>query len=51
MATRTAFGAVIVNVNKSPVSEDTRAFIPNYLLNVDVFNSKRAVGGSEPKRF
>ena len=47
---RTTFGAVIVNVNKRSVSADTRAFIPNYLLGVDLFNSKRKVEGLEQKR-
>ena len=37
---RTTFGAVIVNVYKRSVSADARAFIPNYLLSVDL---KRAV--------
>ena len=40
---RTTFGAVIVNVNKHSVSADARAFNPNYLLGVDLFNSKRTV--------
>ena len=29
---RTAFGAVVVNVNKRSVSADARAFTPNYLI-------------------
>ena len=47
---RTTFGAVIVNVNKSSVSTDARAFTPTYLLGVDLFNSKRTVEDWEPKR-
>ena len=39
----TTFGAVIVNVNKHYVSADARPFTPNYLLGVDLFNSKRKV--------
>ena len=35
---RTTFGAVIVNVNKRSVSADARAFTPNYLLGVDLFD-------------
>ena len=42
---RTNFGAVIVNVNKRSVSADGRTFTPNYLLGVDLFNSKRTVEG------
>ena len=42
---RTTFGAVIVNVNKRSVSADARTFTPNYLLGVDLFNSKRIVEG------
>ena len=42
---RTTFVAVIVNVNKRSVSADARAFTPNYLLGVDLFNSKRTVEG------
>ena len=42
---RTTFGAVIVNVNKRSVSADARTFTPNYLLGVDLFNSKRTVEG------
>ena len=42
---RTTCEAVIVNVNKRPVSADALAFIPNYILGVDLFNSKRAVEG------
>ena len=42
---RTTFGAVIVNVNKRLVSTEVRAFTPNYLLGVDLFNSKRTVEG------
>ena len=42
---RTTFGAVIVNVNKRLVSAEVRAFTPNYLLGVDLFNSKRTVEG------
>ena len=40
---RTTFGAVIVNVNKRSISADAHAFIPNYRLRVDLFNSKRIV--------
>ena len=40
---RTTFGAVVVNVNKRSVSADARTFTPNYLLGVDLFNSKRTV--------
>ena len=36
-------GAVVVNVNKRSVSEDARILIPNYLVGVDLFNSKRIV--------
>ena len=41
------FRVVAVNVNKRSVSADARAFIPNYLLGVDLdlFNSKRSVEG------
>ena len=42
---RTTFGAMIVNVNKRSVAVDARAFISNYLLGVDLFNSKRTVEG------
>ena len=42
---RTTFGRVIVNVNKRSVSADARTFIPNYLLGVDLFDSKRTVEG------
>ena len=38
---RTTFGAVVVNVNKRSVSADARAFTQNYLLGVDLFDSKR----------
>ena len=48
---RTTFGAVIVNVNKRSVSAHARAFIPNYLLGVDLFDSKRTVDGKEPNKF
>ena len=48
---RTTFGAVVVNVNKRFVSADARAFIPNYVLCVDIFNSKRSVEGYKPKGF
>ena len=41
----TTFGAVIVNVNKRSVSANARAFIPKYLLGVDLFTSKRTVEG------
>ena len=41
----TTFGAVVVNVKKRFVSADARAFIPNYLLSVDVLNSKRTLKG------
>ena len=44
----TAFGAVVVNVNKRSVSAEARAFTPNYpLLGVDLItcNSKRTVEG------
>ena len=37
---RKTFGAVVVDVNKRSVSADALAFIPNYLLGVDLFNSK-----------
>ena len=40
---RTTFGAVVVDINKRPVSADARAFISNNLLVVDLFNSKRTV--------
>ena len=46
----TTFGAVIMNINKRSVSADARAFTPNYLLSVDLFNSKCTVEGQEPKR-
>ena len=42
---RTTSGAVIVNVNKRYVSADARTFTSNYLLDVDLFNSKRNVDG------
>ena len=42
---RTTFTAVIVNVNKRSVSADARVFILNYLLGVDLFDSKRTVEG------
>ena len=42
---RTTFGAVMVNVNKSSVSSEARAFIPNHPLGVDLFNSKRTAEG------
>ena len=42
---RTTFGAVIVNVNKRSVSANARAFTPNYLLGVDLYNSKCTVDG------
>ena len=35
---RTTFGAVVVIVNKRSVSADARAFSPNYLRGVDLFN-------------
>ena len=41
----TTFGAVIVNVNKRLVSADAPAFTPNYLLGVDLFNTKCTVEG------
>ena len=36
---------------KQTVSADARALSSNYLLGVDLFNSKRTVEGQEPKRF
>ena len=42
---RTTFGTVVVNVNKGCVSANARAFTPNYLLGVNLFNSKRTVKG------
>ena len=42
---------MIVNVNKRSVSADASAFTPNYLLGVDLLNSKHTVEGEEPKRF
>ena len=42
---RATFRVVVVNVNKRSVSADARAFIPNYLLRVDLFDSKRIVEG------
>ena len=42
---RTTFGALIVNVNKRSISADAGAFIPNYQLSVDLFNSKRTDEG------
>ena len=42
----TTFGASFKH-NKRSVSADARAFIPNYLLGVDLFNSKRTVEGSQ----
>ena len=41
----TTFRAVVVTVKKRSVSADARAFIPNYLLGVDLFHSKRTVEG------
>ena len=46
---RTTFGAVVVNINKRSVSADASAFIPNYLLGVDLFDSKRTVEESKVK--
>ena len=40
---RTTFGALVVNVNKL-------SFMPNYLIGVDLFNSKRRAEGQDPKR-
>ena len=42
---RPTFGVVVVNVNKRSVSADARAFTPNYLLGVDLFNSECIVEG------
>ena len=42
---RTTFGPVVVDVNKRSVSADARACTPNYLLAVDLVNSKRTVQG------
>ena len=41
----TNFGAVVVNVNKLSVLADALAFTPNYVLGVDLFNSKHTVEG------
>ena len=48
---RTRFGAEVVNVNKRYVSTEAGTFIPNYLLGVNLFNSKRTVEDYEAKRF
>ena len=42
---RTTFGGVVVNVNKRSVSTDAFALIQNYILGVDLSNSKRTVEG------
>ena len=42
---RTTFGAVVVNINKRAVPAEARAFMPNYLLDVDLFNFKCTVEG------
>ena len=39
----TTFRALVVNINKHSLSADARAFMPNYLLSVNLFNSKRTV--------
>ena len=38
-------GCDYVNVKKRTVSADALSFIPNYLLRVDLFNSKRTAEG------
>ena len=42
---RITFGVVDVNVNNRSVSADACAFIPNYLLGVNLFNTKCIVEG------